>query len=82
MIQGQKQKFLSSLIFKLRFEENQENVEIKTTNLFSPYTFLNAKTTGSVKGKVNFFGLLPMKSFVINIIPNILVVPSDRKSVV
>lgn len=78
MVQGQKQKLISSVLFNLRFENNQESLDVKNYSFLSPYTLLNAKTTGSIKGKVKLFGLLPMKNFTVNIIPNILVVPSGE----
>ncbi len=78
MILGQNQKLFSNVLFNLEFENKQENIEIKSSSLLSPYTFLNAKAAGSIKGKIKLFGLLPIKSFIVNIMPNILVVPSGE----
>lgn len=78
IVQGQKQKLISNVLFNLRFEPNQESLEVKNFSFFSPYAFLDAKTTGSIRGKVKLFGLLPIKNFTLNVIPNTMVVPSGE----
>lgn len=78
MIQGEKQKFLSNIILNVKLENDQKSIEVKSTNLLSPYTFLNAQTTGSVRGELKLFGILPMKKLTVNILPDIMVVPSGE----
>jgi len=78
MIQGEKQKFLSNIILNVKLENNQKSIEVKSASLLSPYTFLNAQTTGSIKGELKLFGFLPMKKLTVNILPDIMVVPSGE----
>lgn len=78
MIQGEKQRFLSNIIFNIKLENNQKSIEAKSTSLLSPYTFLNAQTAGTIKGEIKLFGFFPMKKFTVNILPDLMVVPSGE----
>ncbi len=78
MIKGEKQKFLNNIIFNIDLEQNQKSIEVKSASLLSPYTFLNAQTTGTIKGEIKLFGFFPIKKLTVNILPDLMVVPSGE----
>ena len=78
MIKGEKQKLLNSVIFNIKLDKNQKSIKVKSASLFSPYTFLNAQTTGTIIGEIKLFGFLPMKKLTVNILPDLVVVPSGE----
>lgn len=78
MIKGEKQKFLNNVIFNIDLEQNQKSIDVKSASLLSPYTFLNAQTTGTIKGEIKLFGFLPIKKLTVNILPDLMVVPSGE----
>ncbi len=78
MIQGEKQKFLSNIIINIKLENDQKSIEAKSASFLSPYTFLNAQTIGTIKGNIKLFSFLPIKEIVVNILPDLMVVPSGE----
>jgi len=67
LIQGENHKFANNLLFNLSLENNKINIDALDSNF-----------TGSIKGKLKLFGLLPMKNVIVNVISDVQVVPSGE----
>ncbi len=79
VIQGQSRKLPNSKIFSLELNEDYKDcINLNKNSIISSFLLLSSKDAGKAKAQLKLLGVLPVKEVVVNVIPDIKVVPSGE----
>lgn len=79
VIQGQSRKLPDSKIFSLELDEDyKDSFNLNNNNIISSFLLLNNNESGRAKANLMLLGFLPVKEVILNLIPDIKVVPSGE----